>query len=585
MLQNSATERGYVGMGSIPNTIRRGGVFHFRRAVPAALQPLFNRAELTCSLRTADVAVARRLSRCLYVCSEELFDAVRTAPMLSEQDIAAMVKDFYSSILAQDEATRLMRDDPIPEDRREHYIEHYGQLAERARIDLANSAFGSVRTITNTMLARHFGRDVQLEKADARRASHAMLRAGIEVAEVLKARAQGDFNYEPKDKLLVAALQGPAQPAPAPSRPAPPAPPIPSGPPFSVEAEKFREAQLRRKVWEQQTGLQARKTYALFVEFFGDKPLANFTRRDAARFKELLEDLPANYGKAAEYRGMKAEQVVERSKSLDVQRLSPRTVQRHFAALASLWASAIEHGRADTNVFADWKFAASKRARDQRQMWEKDELQALFATPVWSGCQSPSRRSKSGAVILRDEKFWLPLIAVFSGMRQEEICQLRLADVRKVEGIWIFDLNMRTGQQLKNANAIRQVPVHSELIRLGLLAYAEEQRNGGKELLFPNLQPGGADDRLGHNYSKWFSRYRRETGLFVTGRDFHSFRHSATTFMSRAGVQHTVIDAVTGHATAGETARYDKGLTVTNLQAAIETIDIGVDLSRLHLPV
>lgn len=71
-----------------------------------------------------------------------------------------------------------------------------------------------LRTITNTMLARHFGRDVHLEKADARRASHAMLRAGIEIAEVLKARAQGDFNYEPKDKMLVAALQAPAQPAP-----------------------------------------------------------------------------------------------------------------------------------------------------------------------------------------------------------------------------------------------------------------------------------------------------------------------------------------------------------------------------------
>lgn len=574
-----------MGMGSIPNTIRRGGIFHFRRAVPTALQRLFNRAELTCSLRTADVVLARRLSRCLYVCSEELFDAVRTAPMLSDEDIAALVKDFYSSILAQDETARLMRDDPIPEERRAHYIEHYRQLAERSRIDLANSAFGSVRSITSTMLARRFGQDVQVEKMDARRVSHAMLRAGIEVAEALKARAEGDFNYEPKDKLLVAALQGPVEPpqASVQADPMPIVPSAPVGPPFSEEAETFREAQLRRKVWEQQTGLQARKTYALFAEYFGDRPLANFTRRDAARFKELLEDLPANYGKAAEYRGVKAEQVVERSKSLDVKRLSPRTVQRHFAALASLWASVIEHGRADTNIFADWKFAASKRARDQRQMWEKDELKALFSSPVWAGCQSANRRSKPGAVILRDEKFWLPLIAVFSGMRQEEICQLRLADVRQVESIWIFDLNMRTGQQLKNASAIRHVPVHAELIRLGFLAYADEQRKTGKELLFSNLQPGGADDRLGHNYSKWFSRYRRETGLFVPGRDFHSFRHSASTFMAWASVPNNVIDEVTGHATVGEAARYNKGLKVTNLKEAIDTIEIGVDLSRLYV--
>lgn len=347
---------------------------------------------------------------------------------------------------------------------------------------------------------------------------------------------------------------------------------------------RISATQIRRKVWEQQTALQARKTYQLFVEFFGDRPLAVFTRRDAALFKELLEDLPANYGKAAEYRGLKAKEIVERSKSKDVKRLAPSTARRHFNVLTSLWSFAIEQGRADTNIFAGFKFVVSKKARDQRQMWEKSELQELFASPLWTGYQSRHRRSKPGSVILRDEKFWLPLIAVFSGMRQEEIWQLRVADVREVDGIWIFDLKTRSGQQLKNANAIRQVPIHSKLIRIGLLAYAEEQRASGKELLFPNLKPGGADDRLGHNYSKWFSRYRRETGLFVPGRDFHSFRHSATTFMSRAGVQHNVIDEITGHATEGETARYEKGLEVAQLKEAIEKIDIGVDLSALYSP-
>ena len=80
-----------------------------------------------------------------------------------------------------------------------------------------------------------------------------------------------------------------------------------------------------------------------------------------------------------------------------------------------------------------------------------DALKELFETPIWTGCQSEHRRSKPGTHIIRDENFWLPLIAVFSGMRQEEICQLRLEDVRQAEGIWVFDLREGDGRQLKTA--------------------------------------------------------------------------------------------------------------------------------------
>ncbi|WP_164857121.1 site-specific integrase [Sphingomonas crocodyli] len=501
-------------------------------------------------------------------------------PTLTDDDIAALVKDFYGTIIAKNDDFRLMSD--IPDTWREAKVRHYTEVAERARLDLASNAFGAVQDVTSVMLARRYGMDTNFDKLSIRKASQAMLRAGVDVAETLRARAEGDFNYEPKDKILVRAL---AEIEPFVSAPMPAPTPMsepPTGPLFSVEAEGFREAQLRRKVWEQQTALQARKTYALFLEHGGDRPIAAYTRPEAAAFKRLLEDLPANYGKAAEFRGMKAADIVKACSGREIERLSSRTVQRHFAALASLWDLSIEQGHTADNIFLGWKFAAAKRARDQRQMWTREELAELFATPVWTGCQSSSRRSKPGDVILRDEKFWLPLIAVFSGMRQEEICQLRSADIRQVEGVWVFDLNTRDGQQLKNVNAVRLAPVHSELIRLGWLDYAEDQRRTGARMVFPGLQPGGADDRLGHNYSKWFTRYRRDVQLFATGRDFHSFRHSATTFMRRAGVPSETIDELTGHATVGETARYSKGLTVANLKEAVEAIEIGVDLSHLY---
>jgi integrase len=167
-------------------------------------------------------------------------------------------------------------------------------------------------------------------------------------------------------------------------------------------------------------------------------------------------------------------------------------------------------------------------------------------------------------------------------MRQEEICQLELGDLRQEEGVWVFDIHGRGERNVKNLTAVRLVPVHSKLSRIGLLTYAEGMRKADHKRLFPNMARGGADQRFGHNYAKWFTRYRKDVGLYEPGLDFHSFRHSATTFMAQAGIASEVIDRVTGHVTAGETARYTKQFRIEQLHAAIEAIDPGIDLGFLY---
>ena len=335
-------------MGGIPNTMRRGGVYHFRRAVPDSLRGLLDRSELTCSLHTHDAGAARMLSRCLYLRSEELFGIVMSTTTLNDADVAALVKDFYETILKKDGDDRLMSDVPDTDQMREARAEHYRILAERARIDLASNAFGSVRWITEAALARRYGMDASFDTLSVRKVKQAMLRAGVDVAEALRARAEGDFNYAPRDKLLAAALLQADAPVVASPTPAD-APTCAPKALFLAEAEAFREAQLRRKVWEQQTGLQARKTYALFAEHFGDCPIASFTRPDAAAFKALLEDLPASYGKAAEFRGMRASEIVAATKDRIIERLSSRTVQRHFATLSAFLGAAVQISLADGN--------------------------------------------------------------------------------------------------------------------------------------------------------------------------------------------------------------------------------------------
>lgn len=589
-------------MSSVANVVQRGRTFYFRRRIPADLRQRLGRHELVRSLGTGDIRAAKLRAYRLYVAAEELFSTLRAMPMLTDDQIAHLVRDFYDTMLAGENAGRLTRG-PLPEGVREARVAQYAAMAAKGREALAGNRLDEVAFVAEMMLKRQGIAIRDLAPADAAKAKQAMLRAGIDLSEALKARYEGDFNYEPRDKLLKATLTEPppkswpvsAAPAAAATAPAAAATtPVPREDdcalapkvPFEDRGKAFRDQQVQTKRWDNQTAAQAGATYRLFVDVCGDKPLGAYTRKDAGRFRERVERLPSDYGKHPRYRGLSVEAILSAYTALPEGAragiITQKTVKRHFSALSTLWTAAVAEGEAGENIFSGHRFSATRKPSEQRDMWEQADLARLFATPVWTGCRSATQRTTPGALILRDERFWLPLIAVFSGLRQEEICQLQLEDVRQDNETWYFDINDRPPRKLKNTTAIRRVPVHSELIRLGFVKHVERLRRSRQTRVFPAFRPGGADDRLGHAFTKWFTRYRRDVGLYRPGLNFHSFRHTATTLMHQAGVATAVIDHVTGHTTPGETARYTKRSTLAQLKAAIETIAIGMDLARLH---
>lgn len=584
-------------MGTFANVVQRGRTFHFRRRVPVDLRQRLGRHELVRSLGTGNIRAAKLGACRLYVATEQLFSTLRATPMLTDDQLAHLVRDFYDTMLAGENAGRLTRG-PLPAGVREARVTQYAAMAAQGREALADNRLDEVAFITEMILKRQGIAIGDLPFAEAAKAKQAMLRAGIDLSEAMKARYEGDFNYEPRDKLLKASLaeshpkawpapkSATAAAAPAASPPREEDDPAPAlEVPFEDRGKAFRDQQVETKRWDNQTAAQAGATYRLFVDVCGDKPLGAYTRKDAGRFRERVERLPSDYGKHPRYRGRSVEAILSTYAALPEGSrtgiITQKTIKRHFSALSTLWTAAVAEGDARENIFSGHRFAANRKPSEQRDMWEQADLARLFATPVWAGCHSATQRSTPGTLVLRDERFWLPLVAVFSGLRQEEICQLQIEDVRQEDGIWYFDINDRPPRRLKNATAIRRVPVHSELIRLGFLQHVERLRRSRQTRVFPAFRPGGADDRLGHAFTKWFTRYRRDVGLYRPGLNFHSFRHTATTLMHQAGVAAAVIDHVTGHTTPGETARYTKRSTLAQLKAAVEAIVIESGLSHL----
>ena len=96
-----------------------------------------------------------------------------------------------------------------------------------------------------------------------------------------------------------------------------------------------------------------------------------------------------------------------------------------------------------------------------------DQLQVLFDSPVFTAGSRPLGGRG-------DTAFWAPLIALYTGARLNEIMLLRTDGIHNVKGASVFHFRHRLamGQELKGkAKHNRKVPVHPELIRLGILDY------------------------------------------------------------------------------------------------------------------
>lgn len=104
----------------------------------------------------------------------------------------------------------------------------------------------------------------------------------------------------------------------------------------------------------------------------------------------------------------------------------------------------------------------------------------------------------------RRGRFWVPLIALFSGMRMNEICQLHAADIHRLDGVDCFFVtegpsDSDNGKRLKTAASERLIPIHPALIEMGFMTFVTERRATGAVRLFSELQKSstglGPDDR------------------------------------------------------------------------------------------
>lgn len=152
-----------------------------------------------------------------------------------------------------------------------------------------------------------------------------------------------------------------------------------------------------------------------------------------------------------------------------------------------------------------------------------------------------------------DNKKWPPIIMAFTGMRNGEVMQLRKRDIKQDAdtGIQYIHVTDDAGS-VKNKSAIRQIPIHKELIALGFLDFV-----------------GRKGTTLFTKDSKFLTRFfsgiiRRECDIpkeddHKLSYNLYSFRHSFNTKLRSRCPSPDRADQIMGHSSGG--SRSEGGTT------------------------
>ena len=283
------------------------------------------------------------------------------------------------------------------------------------------------------------------------------------------------------------------------------------------------------------------------VDLLGGRTMVReITRQDILYARKMIVAMPSFY--PMRFPGMTIEQAVNVAEEQNLERRSIRTVNQMLIRITALFNWAESEWLVDKNPAQNLAIQPGPSdIRFRRQPFSIDQLNNIFHAPIYTGCiDDESHYKRAGPNKPRRHRFWVPLIGLYSGLRLNEILQLNAVDIRDVDGIPCFAVTHISSdgaedKRIKTQGSERCVPIHSELIKIGLLDYADTIRQSGERKLFPQVLFNQNRGTYSQNVSTWFSQlFLKSIGVYTPETTFHSFRHNFKDALERAdtGVMH-----------------------------------------------
>lgn len=352
----------------------------------------------------------------------------------------------------------------------------------------------------------------------------------------------------------------------------------------------------KSSAWTEETKIRARSMLGLFIEIMNDPALGEIDRTTIKKYIEKLKRTPHHRDIAK--KKLKTNDINKLIELADntTQRMSSESIKKHIDKLSQYFRWLKSEGFLRKIPTEEIIAKPKKTASDQgkRSVFSDQELELIFSA-TWFKTGSDHKNSRNGFTYYRPYQYWLPLLAIYTGGRINELAQLYLKDIsqtNKGSKVYYIDFNLEGSgkingdpsdsgevlgdKSLKTTNSERIVPIHNDLIELGFLDYVDALKKQGYERLFPELKK----DRIkgfGKPATSFFNErfFGTKLGIPRDGKKtFHSFRHMFITKLWELDTPEHIIAQMAGHS-RGETQsarNYRKDMEAHKLQTSIDRI-------------
>jgi integrase len=500
--------------------LKKGSGYYSRIKIPKDLKHRFSRrSEYRFPLRTAQLTHAKSKARLIAGFLQWIFRNIRQGgylSMLSEQELDELIRKYINELLDEDLRMRLEypklyqiddpEDDPDYHDWMRGNI-HGDMLTRRGKTihQLINYDFSEVSQEVEKILADAGIEQIAPESPTFNKICQRLLQHYVKYWEVIADRVMG--------KHLTENL-----------------PNIPVGQPYDLTNNLTSEItphqptqgitfkELADSYWKERVASlkpRSQENYRTYrnriLEFFEEDTMVHtidyYKCKDFRDWIKASRKPPLSPKKVNDYmdffRGM-----------LNFELKTTRTLQHNPA-----------EGVRDKEIKSD---------QEKKPPFDIDDLELIFVRSDEYG-QDKFRKA---------HQFWIPLLALYTGARLEELCQLVAGDIQEFKGIWVVDINewdefksIKTGER-------RKVPIHPFLLELGFHRYAESRSKEG-QLFDLNY----VKNRWSHNYVMQFKKFKDKAGIDPTPRwkTFYSLRHTVSQRLKELEVPEVYAADLLGH--------------------------------------